>query len=135
MIHYHFNNDKSIKIKVLDIDIDTDASKCGLGAVLYLPDPNAAPDPILLNAARRALPPSMTLTSIKSALRQGIKICGFFSPGEAEESSNVRKLLATAYSFHKFPGLPAISPGDKPGPLYGQLGRCSSIGGHGSFRP
>ena len=81
---------------VMDIDIDTDASKCGWGAVLYLPDPSAASEPILLNAARRALPPSMTLTSIKLALRQGIKICGVFSPTEAENSSNVRELLATS---------------------------------------
>jgi hypothetical protein len=88
--------------RVLDIDIDTDASKRGWGAVLYLPDPTAAPDPILLNAARRALPPGMTLIAIKSALHNGIRICGVFSLEEAAESSNVRELLATSYSFRAF---------------------------------
>ncbi len=42
--------------RVLDIDMNTDASQRGWGAVLYLPNPTAAPDPILLNAAWRALP-------------------------------------------------------------------------------
>ncbi len=81
---------------MLDIDIDTDASQRGWGAVLYLPDPTAAPDPILLNVARRALPPGMTLIAIKSELHNGIRICGVFSLEEAAESSNVRELLATS---------------------------------------
>ena len=87
---------------MLDIDINTDASHFGWGAILYLPDPTAAPDPVLLNAARRALPSGMTLTAIQSALCHGIRVCGVLSPTEAAESSNVWELLATAYSFRAF---------------------------------
>ena len=72
--------------RVLDIDINTDASHFGWGAILYLPDPTAAPDPVLLNAARRALPSGMTLPAIKSALCHGIRVCGVLSPAESAES-------------------------------------------------
>ena len=88
--------------RVLDIDINTDASHFCWGAILYLPYCTAAPDPILLDAARRALPSDMTLTEIKSALCHGIRACGVLLPAEAAESLNVRELLATAYSFRAF---------------------------------
>ena len=44
----------------------------------------------------------MTLIAIKSALHHGLRICGVFSLEEAAESSNVRELLATSYSFRVF---------------------------------
>ena len=70
--------------RVLDIDINTDASHFCWGAILYLPYCTAAPDPILLDAARRALPSDMTLTEIKSALCHGIRACGVLLPAEAD---------------------------------------------------
>lgn len=84
---------------VLDLDLDTDASKNGWGAILSLPDPASPPDPCLLQAARLALPPHMTLEAITTALQHGIRIHGLFSRSESTESSNARELLATLYSF------------------------------------
>ena len=85
--------------QVFDIDLDTDASKKGWGAVLYLPEPNQPPDPILLLAARQILPPLMTLEALSTALHSGIRLRGEFSFQECKESSNARELMATLYSF------------------------------------
>ena len=85
--------------RVLDIDLNTDASHHGWGAVLYLPDSALGPDPHLLEDARQALPPNMTIHAVQSALSQGIKVCGKFSIAEALDSSNARELLATFYSL------------------------------------
>jgi hypothetical protein len=62
---------------VLDIDLDTDASQKGWGAILYLPDPEVAPDPIILTAARQNLPP--TIAALFTALQHCVHICGTFS--------------------------------------------------------
>ena len=85
--------------RVLDIDLDTDTSQNGWGAILYLPDPTSPPDPILLAAARQALPPRMSIEALCTALHHGIRIHGTFSELESTESSNARELLATLFSF------------------------------------
>jgi hypothetical protein len=85
--------------RVLHIDLDTDASQNGWGAVLYLPDPTQAPDPLLLEAAIQGLPCGMSLQAITTALHHGICICGLLSQAEAGESSNARELLATLYTY------------------------------------
>ena len=85
--------------RVLHIELDTDASQNGWGAILYLPDPTQAPDPLLLEAAIQGLPCGMSLQAITTALHHGIRICGLLSPAEAGESSNARELLATLYTY------------------------------------
>jgi hypothetical protein len=86
-------------LRSIDMDTDTDASKDGWGAVLYLPDITTSVDQRVIKAAMRVLQPNMSMESIKATLQDGIKVKGMFSQEEAKESSNVRELLATKYTF------------------------------------
>ena len=90
---------RSGQIRVIEADLDTDAGGRGWGGVLYLPPGAVSTASPLLLAAQLALPQSMTLQAIRSALHDGLRVCGQFSPSEMSECSNVRELLANLYTL------------------------------------
>ena len=81
-------------VRVIEVDQLVDAGKNGWGGVLYLPPGSALEGSALLHAAQRALPSTMTITAIASAIHDGIRVTGTFTPDEMQEGSNVRELLA-----------------------------------------
>ena len=86
--------------RVLDIDLDTDAGGSGWGAVMAVPPDAVLSESTLLAAVANSLLPTITISSVSSALSTGIRLCGTFTGAEMKEGSNVRKLLATKYALH-----------------------------------